>query len=223
MALSDARQCNAKAKSTAKRCRLPAIKGSEKCRLHGGKTPKGEASPHFKHGKFSNYMPTRLLKIYEAVQTDEEMNILSRNIRLRETFLREKLAMIDDAPDSAETWQSLRQSVDDLTTHFENQDYGKCHVELMRLHRLIDEKEAYHKAVNELRSEMAEQRKDKQAIATIEFKGESAIPIKELLTLMGGVLHVIQTVVTDKRQREQIADGIDKILIGTTSPIPSDK
>lgn len=212
-------QCNAKAKSTQTQCKNPAILGNAKCRLHGGKSLRGEAHPNFKHGKFSEYLPIRLLKIYDEVAETEITNILDRNIMLRETFLREKLAMIDDAPDSAIIWKELRQKVDDLTEHFEDTAYGKCHVDLIQINRIIDEKEAYHKAVNEIRAELSEQRKDKQAIAAIEFKGESAIPIKELLALMGGVLHVIQTVVTDKQQRIEIADGIDSILIGATSPI----
>lgn len=216
-------RCTAKSKRSQKQCKNYCRTGQKVCHIHGGKSLKGEAHPNFKDGKFSNYMPQRLLKIYEDVQADDEHNILSRNIRLRETFLREKLVMIDDVPDSAKLWQELRGLVDELTANFESQDYGHCHIGLMQIHRLIDEKEAYHKAVAEIRGELAEQRKDKQAIATIEFKGESAIPVKELLTLMGGVLHVIQTVVTDKKQRTEIADGIDNLFIRDSRSIEVDR
>lgn len=222
MALSDAKRCTAIAKSTGKQCRNPARIGSDKCRTHGGNTPRGEASPNFKHGKFSDYMPERLVRIYQAVQEDEEHTILNRNIKLRETFIREKLAMIDDAPDSAETWRDFKQVWKNLKSGFANENLGMVKIAIDEGDVIINEREAYHKTVAELRDEMAEQRKDKQAISAIEYKGENAITSKELMTLMGGVLHVIQTIVTDKQQRIKIADGIDSLIIGETSPIVID-
>lgn len=219
MALSDALQCNAKAKSTGERCNNPAVTGSTKCRLHGGKSLRGEASPTYKHGKFSNYLPERLVKIYEAVQADDEASILNRNIRLRETFIRERLAMIDDVPDSAATWNNLRHEIGELRKAYQNSDDGKVYAALDNLRIIIDERILYFAAVEEIRTDLAEQRKDKQAIAAIEYKGENAIPATELMVLMGAVLKIIQTVVTDKQQRIQIADGIDSLFSQPTSVI----
>lgn len=219
MAFSDATKCNAIAKSTGQRCQRVAVTGSTKCQVHGGLTPKGEASPHFKHGRFSDYLPERLIKIYETVQADEETNILNRNIRLRETFIRERLAMIDDVPDSAETWKQLRDAVDELNKAYRNSDDGKVYAAIAKMERLIDERELYFQAVQEIRRDLSEQRADKQAIAAIEYKGENAIPATELMVLMGAVLKIIQTVVTDKQQRIQIADGIDNLFSQPTSII----
>jgi hypothetical protein len=219
MAFSDAPKCNATAKSTGQRCQRVAVTGSTKCQVHGGVTPKGEASPHFKHGRFSDYLPQRLLKIYDDVQTDEETNILNRNVRLRETFIRERLAMIDDVPDSAETWKQLRDAVKELNKAYRNSDEGKVYGAIADIENIIDERTLYFQAVEEIRIDLGEQRKDKQAIAAIEFKGENAIPATELMTLMGAVLKIIQTVVTDKQQRIQIADGIDNLFSKQTSVI----
>lgn len=223
MAFKNFEQCNAKSKSTGERCKNPAIKGSTKCRSHGGLTPKGEASPHFKHGKFSEYLPQRLLKIYNDVQADDEANILNRNIRLRETFIRERLAMIDDVPDSAETWTKLRHEIGELNKAYRNHDEGKVYVAMDNLRLIIDERILYFEAVQEIRVDLAQQRADKQAIAAIEFKGENAIPATELMTLMGAVLKIIQTVVTDKQQRIQIADGIDSLFSKSSSIITVDE
>jgi hypothetical protein len=33
-------------------CQQPAMRNG-RCRLHGGKTPRGLASPHLKHGRYS--------------------------------------------------------------------------------------------------------------------------------------------------------------------------
>lgn len=63
-------QCTAKSKSTGQRCKQDAVEGSAVCHYHGGRTPKGIASPHFKNGKRSKYidhLPPRLAKLYESV------------------------------------------------------------------------------------------------------------------------------------------------------------
>lgn len=221
MALKDAKQCNAKAKSTGNQCQLPAITGSDKCRLHGGKSLKGESSPSFKHGRFSDYLPQRLLKIYDDVQADEETNILNRNVRLRETFIRERLAMIDDVPDSAETWKQLRYEIDELNKAYRKQDDGGVYNAIAKIERLIDERELYFQAVQEIRIDLAEQRKDKQAMAAIEYRGENAITAKELMVFMGAVLHVINSTVTDKSERIRIHEQIDSILSSPTQRLES--
>jgi hypothetical protein len=38
------------------------------CRMHGGATPKGEASPHFKHGLYSRWAPKQLAEKIEAMR-----------------------------------------------------------------------------------------------------------------------------------------------------------
>jgi len=47
--------CGAKTKSGSA-CRRPPVAGRTRCRLHGGATPYGIASPHFRHGLRSKYV-----------------------------------------------------------------------------------------------------------------------------------------------------------------------
>jgi len=47
--------CGAKTRS-GKPCAKPPCAGRTRCRLHGGATPVGMASPHYKHGRKSKYM-----------------------------------------------------------------------------------------------------------------------------------------------------------------------
>lgn len=215
MALSHTIKCDATAKSTGLRCNNPAVNGSTKCRLHGGKSLKGQASPTYKHGKFSDYLPERLVRIYEDVQVDDEHHILNRNIRLRETFIREKLAMIDDIPDSAETWSSLRGAVDELNKAYRNTDDGKVYGAIAKIERIIDERELYYQAVNEIQDALNEQRKDKQVISSIEFRGENAIPAKELMVFMGAMLSVINSIVSNQSEINRIHAEIDNLFSGT--------
>ena len=76
MALSDARKCDAKAKRTGERCMLPAMIGSTKCRVHGGKTPKGADSPHFKHGRYSKVVRGKIAERIADVDDHNPLDLL---------------------------------------------------------------------------------------------------------------------------------------------------
>lgn len=207
MALKDAPRCTAKAKRTGKQCENPAMSGSTKCRAHGGATPKGSASPHFKTGAHSKYLPPRLAAIYEDIETDLEVNILSRNLKLREMFLREKLEMLDDAPDSAQAWSELRDIADEMHKAFENDNLGMVQVSLMQLDRLINNMEAYHMAVDEIRRDLSEQRKDSQAKAGITAKSENSVTVPELMAFMGAFLGAIAQIVSNPRELQEIENA----------------
>src|SRR5262245_1063149 len=50
-------------------CTQYPLKGRDACKYCGGKTPAGVASPHYKDGTFSRYMPRNLRKKYrEAIE-----------------------------------------------------------------------------------------------------------------------------------------------------------
>ncbi len=54
------RQCTATSKRSGARCRKSAMKERLTCSVHGGGTPRGVESPHFRHGRYSKAMPFRL-------------------------------------------------------------------------------------------------------------------------------------------------------------------
>lgn len=58
-------------------CQQFPIKGRRRCRLHGGLTPTGTASPHWKHGRHSKALPKNLEALYEAFRQDPDLVTLS--------------------------------------------------------------------------------------------------------------------------------------------------
>lgn len=61
MAIQDAPKCGAKIRLSDRRCKAAAMRNG-RCRLHGGKTPAGFASPHFKDGRRSKTLIGALLR-----------------------------------------------------------------------------------------------------------------------------------------------------------------
>lgn len=212
MPFIDARQCNAKAKSTGIQCKNPAIVGNAKCRLHGGKSLKGADSPSLKTGKYSKHMPTSLLSIYNGIQDEPTYQDINEYIKITDTFIRADLEKLEDAPDSAKTWKELRGQVDNLIAAFNDEQYGRCHVAIMNIDKLIDDREAYHKAVAEIRTNLAEQRKNHAAIANIEYKGESVATASDMLTFVSIVLNLVKSNVSSPKEQQTIYDAITTII-----------
>jgi hypothetical protein len=74
--------CGAKLRGKDARCRKPPIKGMKRCRLHGGKTPSGTASPHWKTGRYSRHLPRDLRERYLEHLHDEKFHELTDEIAL---------------------------------------------------------------------------------------------------------------------------------------------
>lgn len=203
-------KCGAKTRQGTPCQRAPMKNG--RCYLHGGKTPSGIESPHFKHGRYSKYLPERLVQLWEQVEADAEIDILARNIKIREMFIRDHLQILDDAPSSAEIWATVQKYVVDAVAGYKASDDAKVYKALYELEAIADSQTAYYSAVGEITNHMAEQRKDHTAISNIQYKGENAITVKELMTFMGAVLSIINTVVTDKSQRVEIKNQVDNLF-----------
>lgn len=89
-------QCEATSKRSGERCRKHAMRGRNVCLAHGGKTPRGAASPHFKTGRHSRSLPGRLLATYEVALRDPRLLSLRDDIALIDTMLMETLSQLDD-------------------------------------------------------------------------------------------------------------------------------
>jgi hypothetical protein len=46
-------RCSARGKQSGNPCRQPVVPGRQVCYYHGGASPRGLASPHWKHGRDS--------------------------------------------------------------------------------------------------------------------------------------------------------------------------
>jgi hypothetical protein len=57
-------------------CRKPAMHGRNRCELHGGKTPRGVKSPHYKTGIYGGYLTTELKDKMDKLDTENPLDLL---------------------------------------------------------------------------------------------------------------------------------------------------
>lgn len=99
--------CAAKTKGSGQPCKLAAL-SSGRCRFHGGMSLKGIASPAFKHGLRSKYMPANLGARFRAAAADPELLRLDGDVALLEARLLELLERVGVGGSSGEAWGRLR-------------------------------------------------------------------------------------------------------------------
>jgi hypothetical protein len=85
--------CGAKTRN-GRRCRKPCVFGRTRCRNHGGASPIGIASPHWKHGRLSKHLPGHLLQAASEAHADSSLLSLRSEIAVldaREVELAKRL------------------------------------------------------------------------------------------------------------------------------------
>ena len=108
-----------------------------RCRVHGGATPSGAASPHFKTGRYSGALPERLLARYQELKADPDLTSLASEIavvRARIFSLLERLG----ANEPARLWGELNAAWADLVAARAAGNTGNMADALNEIGRLIE-------------------------------------------------------------------------------------
>lgn len=87
-------------------CQQPAMENG-RCRMHGGRSLRGVAHPNYKHGRYSDYMPEKLLHGYRRQLSDRDLLHQRDEIAAVDAMLFEALEKMSDA-DSPGMWVQLR-------------------------------------------------------------------------------------------------------------------
>ena len=99
--------CNGKSKRSGLPCKSGAMAGKTKCYKHGGATPCGIASPHFRHGRYSKYIPARLQDSYNEFLSDpDNLNMTASAAVL--SARKDDLLQRVDSGESGECWKALK-------------------------------------------------------------------------------------------------------------------
>jgi hypothetical protein len=101
--------CGAKLKNGNGHCRRVPNTGRSRCHVHGGATPRGLSSPHFKHGRYSTALPERLAATYEAALRDPELLDLRDEIALIDVRTTEMFGAAENIPVD---WNEIRASME---------------------------------------------------------------------------------------------------------------
>lgn len=189
-----------------------------RCRLHGGLTPKGADSPHFKDGWHSKYLPKHLVEIYRQSLNDEHLSSVKREIALIDSLILESIQSLD--PNSnAQFWEQAIDQIKWARQGYKSENYGMLERALDELEALGDRRRLHYAASESLQEKIEQRRKLVETDSKISLQGERAITPEELLAFMGAVVKMISDKIPDAKQRTDLLLGIDELVGNSKRPI----
>jgi hypothetical protein len=107
--------CGARTRAGAKRpyCQRSPVPGRERCDRHGGKTPAGPLSPHWRGGKRSKYLPVAVARLYREAANDPELLNARGTVALLEARARQLMQRLT-TPESMSLWDDLKAAAEAL-------------------------------------------------------------------------------------------------------------
>lgn len=114
--------------------------GSGRCWLHGGNSPRGEDSPQFKHGLFSDYLSEDDREELEAIEAQGNLANLQETINYEFLRLRRAVRNIEDDDENRSFWDAYNEIINRAA------DTGLGNEEISSLAELLD---ANYSAFNE--------------------------------------------------------------------------
>jgi hypothetical protein len=184
-------------------CQRWALAGRTRCRLHGGKTLVGAASPSYRSGRYSAYVPERLRQRYEAAEQDAELLSLRGEIALTDARLMDLLARVNTG-ESGQLWANLKKAHREFRVAKRGEDEARMQSTLARVEYLIESAVDDYHAWAEI-GELIEQRR---RLAESESKRmvalEQMMTAEQAMALVYRVVDIVSRHVTDKQALRDI-------------------
>jgi hypothetical protein len=186
------------------------VKGRTRCRMHGGKTLVGTASPNYRSGRYSTYVPTGLRARYEQAHTDPDLLSLRSELALVDARLGDLLSRVTTG-ESGQLWMDLRKAHRAFTRARLAQDVHQMSVALAKQELIIESATQDHAAWAEI-AELIEQRRK---LAESESKRLVALQYvlthEQALLFMHRLVDIITQHVPDKKALSAIIVDLQQI------------
>lgn len=201
--------CGAKTRNGGT-CKNAAMSNG-RCRMHGGKTPRGISSPHFKTGRYSSAMPAELLNKYQEAMADETLLDQRASIATIDALIATILPNLDTA-DNGKAWVAMRNLAADIRLAYKTENFGRLEKALDEMEDWANLRIRHYETIEETRVLLDTRRKHVETVEKLTLMGERSISSEQMMLLVSQILYTIQAVVTDRQQRNAIATELQKLI-----------
>jgi len=177
-------------------CREPVPEPGLRCKYHGGKSLKGAASPRFQDGRWSKYMPLRLIEKYNEAAKDPELLAVRHDISLLDTRIADLLSRVD-AGDSAALFDKASEAFRGFRSALERNDAETMRIHLQTLDRLLAQGKSDYAAWDDVRVLLEQRRKMIETEMRRLEKMQQFVTAEEVTALIASIGHVAKRVIKD--------------------------
>lgn len=186
--------------------------GNGVCYHHGGKTPSGIASPNFKTGRYSKYLPARLAGRYEQAVSDPELLALRDDIALLDTRLAQTVSALDTG-ESRESWTLLSSLWQEFEAGWKDMPPDDMERAVERMGAVIRDGLSAGYVWQEIRGLL----KERAALVAGEQKRlvdmQQYVTSEQAMTFVGAVMASVRKHVDDRRALAAIASDLTQFSL----------
>jgi hypothetical protein len=206
-------RCTAKAKHRQEQCRLSAVAGMTVCRFHGGLTPRGQALPQFRTGKYSKFLPARMLARYREAERDPDLTSLHSELALADARLMDLLGRVHTG-ESGAVWRALRKAYRAFKLFQQTGDVGKMREAFAEMEGHLEAAVADTEAWAEIHTLIESRRKladtESRRLSTLH----QMITCEQAMVLVGVIVDIITRYVPDTQALRQITLELQRLVEG---------
>jgi hypothetical protein len=181
-----------------------------RCYRHGGATPSGTASPHFKHGRYSKDLPTRIVGRYEELRQDQSLFQLREEIALIDTFIAETLQKLGSG--ESRWLRKFRHAWQRLEKARHRKDAAAEEKAVARLGELISTYQENPMARRQVVNLIGQRRRLCESERKRRVEARHMVPIEEVMVLMAALTDALKRHVGDREVRAAIGADIERII-----------
>jgi hypothetical protein len=212
-------RCGARNKQNGGPCENWAVRGRTRCRMHGGKSLVGTACPHYRSGRYSEYVPERLRARYEQAEGDTELLSLRSEVALVDARLAELLSRVHTG-ESGQLWTDLKRAHQEFKVAKRGQDVARMRTTLARVEDLIDSAVQDHVAWAEIGELVEQRRKLTESEAKRQLTLQQMLTTEEALAIMRRIVDIISRHVPDKQALSAMIVDIQR-MAGPPHALPA--
>lgn len=207
-------RCQAWSPNQGRQCLGIAMRGGDKCRVHGGRTPKGIASPHFKSGRYSETgLPAGYLETYHKSLSDSELLSYRDDLALleaRQVFI---ITNLDKMP-SFEIWKQLNFAYEQFERATKKQDPQASATAINDIRSLIKRGLTEWMQWQEIMSIQEQKRKLGESERKRLTEMQQLVTVERVLALMAALTDSVKRNVTDRTILSKIQRDFERLSAG---------
>ena len=213
-------KCGAKLAGTdpARYCKRAPLRGRTRCRKHGGKSPTGPASPHWKHGRRSRYSKVlpqgAMLRGYlDTIQT-AELRSLREQIGLATGLEEECVTRLAAGVGSFTAWKRARDLGDALEAALRKKDDAAAGAALRELLPVLRTGGSEADAAADLAEVLELGRRLRDTESKMAFRIAGAVTVDQLLVMMRTVADTALQFIRAQEDRARFAHEMRALASG---------
>lgn len=193
-------------------CQKRCMVGRNRCRLHGGLSPRGADSPHFKHGLYSRVLPKHLRGDFASLMSDPALLEGRAELSILQLRMRELIARLETG-ESAASWARAQEAFGRLKQAEEDGDDEARADSLTELGELLESGTRRERAWEDASEFIERLSKVSERESKRVAREQQTATADEVRLLVQSITNAVMLHVTDESTRAKIAEHVNRLRI----------